>query len=182
MQYSLLSKDKKEAKKPLSIVNKALRSDKKPFQTQTAYPRFRVDNMVFIEVHTAPTAEVRDLNGSSSYVVVVLDEGMRLVRLPNKELFARFASLIRAAPDLMAPHHKLRTALTLATGNGDYTSSTDKSEPSWVDEDGILVIKYYAYIRQMSSMVRPRIALRTLTVDENQNYSIKSQDVGHEIP
>jgi len=182
MRYYSLSDRDTEAKIAMAIVDEALRSSQKPFQTQTAYPRFRVGNMAFIAVHTAPTVEVRDLSSTREYVVVVLSDEPHMVRTPNRELFARFASAVRADPDLMEPHQRIRTALILATGDADYISNNDGAEPTWTDEDGVLVISYYAYVSQMSSMVRPTVAACTLTVDENQNYTFEKHDVGYDVP
>ena len=182
MRYYNMSDRDAETKNAMRIVNESLRANPRPGWTQTAYPRFRVGVMAFIEVRTAPMAGVRDLSGSSAYVVVLLEDELRLVNTPNSDLFARFAGAIRADPDLMTLSQRLRTALILATGSGSYISDIDESEPTWTDEDGVLVIRYYRYVTQTSSMVRPTIAACTITVDENQTFTIDRLDVGYEIP
>ena len=181
MRYYQLSDRDAETRAAMSVVNAALRADQRPYQTQTAYPRFRVGNMAFIQIRTTPTAGVRDLGGSSRYVVVVLGAEPQRVGTPNAELFARFMSVVRADPDIMEQRHRIRTALILATGDDDYIGS-DGALPTWTDEDGVLVISYYNYVRQMSDMVRPSVAASTLTVDENQNFIIESYDVGYDVP
>ena len=181
MRYYSLSDGDPETRVAMAVVNEALRADPKPGWTQNAYPRFRVGSMAFVEVRSTPIAGVRDLSGSSEYVVVVLDDEPQLHRTPNAALFARFATVVRADPDLLELRHRIRTALTLTTGSGDYISD-DWAQPTWTDEDGILTIRYYRYNRGMSDMVRPTILACEITVDENQSYTIERIDVGYEIP
>jgi len=179
MHYHNLSDRDNETKIAMSVVNEKLRSNQVAHKTQKAYPRFRIGNMAFVEIFTALPEDVKDLDIPPEYVVVVLGDESRLVRLPNKELFAKFASAVRADPDLMKPRQRTMAALVLATG---YENYIDRSgvEPSWEDEDGTLTIRYYKYVRK--GMSRPRVELCTLTVAENQDYSIECCDVGYDVP
>ena len=169
MSYSTLGEKDKDTKTAMSVVNGFLNANRKAHQTQTGYPRFRVGNMAFVEIRTVPNVDVRDLDIPSEYVVVVLGDNPQLSRTPNRELFANFMKVIRADPDIMTLNQRVRTALVLATGDDSYIGA-EGYEPTWTDEDGILVISYYRYTGSRM-MVQEKTAF-TLTVDENQDYVI----------
>ena len=167
MRYSYLSEKGEDTKTAMSVVKNNLR------ERQTAYERFRVGNMVFIEIHTDPVVHAPDTWGAErEYVVVILDDKPCMVSAPNQELFARFMESVRADPDIMKLNQKVRTALILATG---YDSYSDKEEhtPTWVDENGVLVIGYYNY-ESDSPMIAPTLTAYRLIVDENQNFTLEN--------
>ena len=168
MRHSYLSEKDADTKMAMSVVNKHLRANKKEWQTQTAYPRFRVGNMAFIEIRAVPTVDVRDIDIPNEYVVVVLGDDPQLFNTPSKDLFAQYAGSVRADPDIMTLNQRIRTALILATGDGSYIDD-EGYEPSWTDKDGVLEINYYRHIG--SRMMIQQKAEFSLIVDEKQNYT-----------
>ena len=178
MRYAYLSDNDEETKLAVKVVKKALVPKSK--WTYEAYPRFKIGNMAFIEIHDIPTVFITDLNKQPYFVVVVLGVDPHMVRTPDKELFVKFMNAVRADPDLMTPPRRLRAAMILATGGvGEYIDE-DGFEPSWTDEDGVLVIQYHTYIRRDNGMIPPIRVACTLTVDENQDFILESLDVDDE--
>ena len=182
MRYFNLSALDAETKAAVAVVDEVLRDNTLPHYTRKIIPWFRIDNLAFLEVMTTPPPELKDAGGSSAYVAVILGDEPRLFHMPNEDLFAQFASAIRAEPGQMELRERLLPALILATGNGSYIHTDDRDEPTWTDEDGVLVIRIYRYARQGSPMMRPRIESCTITVDESQRYTIERVIVGFNIP
>ena len=174
MRYYHLSDNNPETKIALAVVKNKLVPNSG--WTHKLYPRFRIGNMAFIEVYNSPKVFISDLNIQSYYVVVVLDDEPQLVRTPDKELFTKFMNAVRTNPDLMKPSQRLRAALILSIGGvGEYIDK-DGIKPSWVDEDGILTIKFQTYIRSNNGMVPPKKVARTLTVNESQDFILETRD------
>jgi len=173
-RYGFLLDKSEETKTAMSVVNKVLRPNQK------AYARFAFDNMAFLEIFTSLPPDVKDMSIPSEYVVVTLDSEPRLIRLPNKELFVRFARAVRADPKLMSPSRRIETALILTTGSSDCIQSMggDEFSPTWTDDGDVLVISYYKYVGQ-GGMARPRKARCALSVDANQDFVLDCQDVGY---
>ena len=174
MRYYHLSDNNPETKIALAVVKNKLVPNSG--WTHKLYPRFRIGNMAFIEVYNSPNVFITDLNIQPYYVVVVLDNEPQLVRTPDKELFTKFMNAVRTNPDLMKPSQRLRAALILSIGGvGEYIDK-DGIKPSWVDEDGILTIKFQTYIRSNNGMVPPKKVARTLTVNESQDFILETRD------
>ncbi|MCL1805763.1 MAG: hypothetical protein FWG28_07190 [Clostridiales bacterium] len=140
------------------------------------HARFRIGNMAFVDIHQTPTGDVRDVNMQPFYVVVVLGDEPRLVRMPDQELFARFMTVVRADPGLMTLTQRLMAALILAIGGDGECIRESGFEPTWTDEDGVLVIRCHRVIRSNQGRTPPVRVVSTLTVDEKQNLSL------HEAP
>ena len=172
MRYYYLSDNDAETKLAISVVKNTLKP--KVNWTYKLYPRFRIGNMAFIEVYESPTIFISDLNKQPYFVVVVLDTKPQMFHMPDKELFAKFMSAVRANPDLMTPHRRLSASLILAIGGvGEYVDE-DGCKPSWTDEDGVLVISCHSKIRSDNGMVPPKSVVYTITVDENQNFILET--------
>ena len=178
MHYYYLSDSDAEAKRAIAVAKKTLVP--KSNWTYKLYPRFRIGNMAFIEIHEIPTIFIHDLNKQPYYVVVLLGVEPQLIRTPDKELFTKFMNAVRSDSDLMTPTQRLRTALILAIGGSGENIEKDEIEPSWTDENGVLIISYRTYIRSDNGMLPPRKVARTITVDENQDFMIEDQDLDNE--
>ena len=148
------------------------------FWTYLTHPIFRIGNMAFFRIQPIPAIETKDLDMFPEFVVVVLGIEPRLVHMPSKELFAKFMNAVRADSGLMTPGQRLLAALILATGDDRYMDSRiDEGgiDPTWTDEDGVLVILFHRYARSVNyRSARKRVAC-TLTVDENQNFIFEEQ-------
>ncbi|MCL2815104.1 MAG: hypothetical protein FWD23_10940 [Oscillospiraceae bacterium] len=159
MRYNFLENEDK--KTVMSTVEKTL------LPNQRAYPRFRVGNIAFVEISTS-APQLTDSSGSRKYAGVILGDEPRLVSMPNKELFTHFAKIVRADPGIMEPSRRIRAALILATG--DESRGRDKdAEPTWTDENGVLIIKYRVLRGGMLLWTEARM----LIVDENQDFTIE---------
>ena len=145
--------------------------------TYLTYPCFRIGNMAFFRIQPVPAMETKDLDMFPEFVVVILGIEPRLVHMPDKELFAKFMNAVRADPNLMKPDRRLSAALILATGDDRYIDSRieDGIDPTWTDEDGVLVIHFHRYTGNVNfRSARKRVAY-TLIVDDNQNYILEEQ-------
>jgi len=175
MNRGSLFDEEADTKQAMAVVNATLSS------RQRAHARYSIGNLAFVEVITSPDPELIDVDATNLHVAVVLGDKPRLVSLPDKALFAHFARNIRPNPDKLEFKHRIRTALLLAT-NSDWIA--DESEPTWIDENGILVIHYHRYVDSDSgtlSMRQPPPILQecTLTVDANQDFTLECIDRGY---
>jgi hypothetical protein len=174
MRYGNFPERDKETKDAMAIVNKTLRA------RQKAYPRFKVGNVGFIDIITSPHPQVMDANSSTHTVAVILGEKPQMVAIANKELFALFAKNIRRNPEQIELSRRIGVAVLLATGSR-HTLDNDKSEnntlPPWSDDGSTLVIRF----KRLSGggMMRPRCEACTLTVDENQHFTLECVDEGN---
>ncbi|MCL2326410.1 MAG: hypothetical protein FWC40_07965 [Proteobacteria bacterium] len=136
---------------------------------QEAYERYRIGNLAFFEIITLPHPDVMDVGARYQHVAVILGKKPRLVSLPDKALFAHFAKNIRPNPDILEFQDRIRTAMLLATGADRIV---EKLPPTWVDENGILVIHYHKlfYGGGRESPTREEC---TLTVDANQDFTLE---------
>lgn len=173
MHFCCLTGREVEAKLAMAAVEKVLCPDRA--WTYEAYPRFRVEGVVFVEIYFIPTGDVRDLNVQPEYAAVIPGTNPQLVHMPNKELFAQFMKAVRANPNLMTPAQRLKTALVLAIGDGECIKE-DGCEPAWTEKDGTLVISCHRYIRSNYGKVRPKRVVCTLTVDKNQDFVLEQRD------
>ena len=163
-----------EAELALAVVNQAFVSDEA--WTYDIHTRFRIGNMAFVNIQQIPVGDVRDVNTQPFYVVVVLGDEPRLVRMPDQELFARFMTAVRADSGLMTPNQRLTAALILAIGGDGECIRESGIEPTWTDEDGVLVIRCHRVIRSNNGRTPPRRVVSTLTVDEKQNYTLEEHE------
>ena len=166
MRYEGLGSYSEDTKTVMDIVGETLRDN------QQAYPRFKVGDMAFVEIITPPPPGFMDVNGTREYVVVLLDDDPRIVLMPDKKLFVRFADAVRPDPEIMTESKRIRAALILATGE-DCNVLEGEYQPTWTDEEGVLTIRYH--LRVGNGMAMPSIIEYTLTVDENQDYTIESE-------
>ena len=173
MRYYYLLDSDAETKLAMAAIKKVLVSNEK--WTYNAYPRVRIGNMAFIEIQSIPTTDTLDLNMQPEHIVVVLGKEPQLVHMPDKELFAKFMNAVRADSNLMKPNQRLMAALILATGDCSYIREGG-IEPTWTDEGGVLVISFHRYFRSNYGRVPPKRVVRTLTVDENQDFIIEDRD------
>ena len=164
MRYEGLGSYSEYTKTVMDVVGETLRDN------QQAYPRFKVDNMAFVEIITPPPPNFMDVNGTREYIVVLLDDEPKRVLVPNKELFVRFMSVVRPDPDVMTESQRTRAALILATGE-DCNVLEGEYQPTWTDEEGVLTIRYH--LRVGNGMAMPSIIEYTLTVDENQEFIVE---------
>jgi len=165
MTYGFLLEKEADTKAAMAAVSATLRSG------QQAYARYKIGNLGFIDVHTSAPAGVRDANGTSQYVAVILGTKPRVVNLPDKALFTHFAKNIRPNPDKIKLTRRVETALLLATGSGSFIDEPEALAPTWTDENGTLVIRYHKYIG--GGMTRPQQAACTLTVDAEQAFTLE---------
>jgi len=149
----------------MDVINETLRDN------QQAYPRFKVEDMAFVEVITL--SSMLDVNSKRNYYIVLLGDEPKIVLPPDKELFVRFASAIRHDPDQMTESQRIRTALILATGEESDNMMGDEFQPTWTDEDGVLAICYSKLVG--NGMAMPSKYKCTLTVDENQEYTLECE-------
>jgi len=164
MRYEGLGSYSEYTKTVMDVVGETLRDN------QQAYPRFKVDNMAFVEIITPPPPNFMDVNGTREYIVVLLDDEPKRVLVPNKELFVRFMSVVRPDPDVMTESQRTRAALILATG-ADPDNMMGEEQPTWTDEEGILTISYLKLVG--NGMAMPSKYSCTLTVDENQDFTVE---------
>jgi len=144
-------------------------------QNRSCHVRYALGNVALVEVIKAPWPTVSDSEGARWYVAVILGDTPRLVQLPDKSLFAHFAGVIRANPDILEPDLRLGTALRLATGDGN---REDEPAPTWTDENGILTIRYHKNIDTGSWIEPSRLHDCTITVDARQDYTVDCVDIG----
>jgi len=175
MSYSYLFKGDADTKAVMAVVTRTLGS------RQKAQPSDKIGNLGFVEVSTFPHPGTLDVDATSQYVAVILGKKPRLVTLPDKALFVHFAKNIRPNPDMLEAWWRIKTAVLLATGSGRIA---DKPEPTWSDENGILVIHYHRYVDSdnMGQTMRqppPRLEECTLTVDANQDFMLECVDRGY---
>ena len=174
IRYYYLIGDSAERKLAKKVAEKMLVSDS--HMTYDLNPRFRIGNMAFVEVTEIPTVFVHDRNNERYFVVVILDIEPRMVHTPDKELFAKFMNAVRVDPDLMTLTQRLEATLILATGGIGEVIIEDGIEPSWTDEDGILIISCHTYIRSTNGRALPKRVVCTLTVDKNQDFTQENRD------
>jgi len=168
MSYGFLLDREPDTKAALAIVESVLRT------RQKAYPRFRIGNLAFVEIITAPPPGLTDVTGTTEYVGVILGAKPRLVPMPNKALFAHFAKNVRPDPEKLRFDRRIRAALILATGSDHYLSGDDVPGPTWTDENGTLVIRYQKFVGQ--GMMRPKKVDCTLTTDDQQAFILDCSD------
>ena len=161
MRYESLRTNAEDTKAVMSVVNETMRDN------QQAYPRFKIEDMAFVEVITL--SSMKDVNSKRDYYVVLLSNEPKKVLTPNKELFVRFASAVRPDPDQMTEGQRIMTALILATG-ADSDNMMGGEKPTWTDEEGTLTIRYSKLVG--NGMAMPSRVECTLTVGENQDYTI----------
>lgn len=165
MTYGYMPEKDASTKAAMAAVSATLRPGQK------AYARYKISNLGFIEVRTPAPTDITDVDGSSQYVAVLLSPKPRLVKLPDETLFAHFVKNIRPNPDKIKLTRRVRTALLLATGSGDFIDEPEALAPTWTDENGTLVIRYHKYVG--GGMVRPQQAKCTLTVDAGQAFTLE---------
>jgi hypothetical protein len=173
MLYGNFPEREKETKDAMAVVNKTLRA------RQKAYPRFKVGNVGFIDVITTPYPQVMDANGSTHTVAVVLGAHPRIIAMPNKELFALYASNIRQNPEQIELSRRIALAVLLATGSRntiERKNDDDVSLSQWDDDGNTLVVRFDRL--KGGGMMRPRREACTLTVDENQHFTLECTDEG----
>jgi len=144
-------------------------------QNRRCYVAYAIGNVALVEVINVPPPTLRDFEATMWYVAVILGDTPRLVRLPDKSLFAHFTGVIRANPDILEPDIRLGTALRLATGHG---IREREPEPTWIDENGILTIRYHKNIDTGNWMEPSRLHECTITVDARQDYIVDCVDIG----
>jgi len=163
MTYSYLDEKDRDTKAAMKVVKTSLNS------RQRFYEREKIGNLAFFEVVTSAPPGVNDVDATSHYVGVILGKKPRLVSLPDKALFVHFAKNIRSNPDVLEFRARIRTAMLLATGSARFV---EKLPPTWVDEDGTLIIHYHKlfYGGGRESPTREEC---TLTVDANQDFTLE---------
>jgi len=175
MSYDFLIDGNTDTKAAMAVVVATLSS------SQRAHARDKIGNLAFIEIITSPPPGLNDVDATRQYVGVILGKRPRLVSFPDKVLFAHFAKNIRSDLDKLKFRDRIKTAVLLATGS---VRIADKPEPTWNDENGILVIHYHRYVDSgsMGQTMRqpsPRLEECTLTVDVNQDFTLECVDRGY---
>jgi len=164
MAYGYMPEKDADTKSAMAVVSATLKSGQK------AYARYSVGNLGFVEVRTSAPAGARDVSGSSQHIAVILGPTPRLVKLPDETLFEHFVKNIRPNPDKLKLTRRVKTALLLATGSGDFIDEPEALEPTWLDEGGTLTIRYHQYVGG-GGMVRPLQTECTLTVNADQAFT-----------
>ncbi|MCL2325587.1 MAG: hypothetical protein FWC40_03665 [Proteobacteria bacterium] len=145
-------------------------------------------NLIFVNLYYEEQLRVDAAPLPDKMVAVILgSDTMRLVDLPDKELFAHFASVVRRNPKMLPREYRISIAVFLTTGydnnildniSEDY--EYDKGErrakfvPTWKESSGKLTIRYHSLIGRNALSTDPvKRQQCTIIVDADQNFTQK---------
>ncbi|MCL2326340.1 MAG: hypothetical protein FWC40_07610 [Proteobacteria bacterium] len=106
--------------------------------------------------------------------VILGSETIRLVELPDKELFAHFAGIIRSNPKILSQYKRIDIA-TFLTNGFYYEILSNGYAPSWKESGGKLSIRYHRMIYTDARLPYNERQQCTITVDSKQNFTQKCE-------
>jgi len=141
---------------------------------------YRYGNLVLVRVaYQIPAPDATPI--PDKIVAVILGaKTLRLLELPNKELFAHFARVVQDNLTMLQRDDRIEVAASLATGyryrildnvKEGRENDNHKYVPTWQESGGEITIQYH---REILGNTFGRVPNRkqscTITVDANQNF------------
>ena len=168
--YTLTNKDVQ-----LVQALKAVRS--KLSANSDAYFTFGFDDLIFIKTIVPPQPGLIDVDSQKEMVAVRTGVTPQVITLPNETLFAHCMQKMRKNPGRYPLADRVRLAITLATGDDNYSNFDNrKPDPSWVESKGVLTLRYYRMALSYSS-APPWMEVCTLTADSQNKPNLSCQKI-----